>query len=171
MAVDEVGQIQVELPDGHVDMVRIYAQAGLRAVGILFESLPVGAFERYSLEQNDHDQVEPPNFVRLPETVYPPHLALLVGVREDADGRPLSRYAQYEVLPALLGDVLPQLAQQPGGPFLFDFGLLVLKRRNNELGVNFLASTAQDWQNLDFSVSLPRTGSQRLLTGSMPMSG
>ena len=68
------------------------------------------------------------HLVSLPEAVYPPHLALLVGVGQDAHGRLLPRDGQHKVLPVLLADVLPKLAEEPGGPLLLDLQLLGLKQ-------------------------------------------
>ena len=87
-------------------MVRIDAKSRLRAVGILLETLAVGALERDRLEQYHHDEIEPPHFVRLPKAVYPSHLALLVRIRKDADGRPLAGDAHHEILATFLVDVL-----------------------------------------------------------------
>ena len=74
------------------------------------------------------DEVESPDLVGLPETVYPAHLALLVGVGEDAHSRLLSGDRKYKVLPALLGDVLPELSQQPGRPLLLHLCFLSLNK-------------------------------------------
>ncbi|MFN9938984.1 MAG: hypothetical protein ACK56I_05875 [bacterium] len=65
-----------------------------------------------------------PHLVCLPEAVYPPHLALLVRVGEDAHGGLLPRDGEDKVLPALLGNVLPQLTQQTAGPLLLHLQLL-----------------------------------------------
>ena len=53
------------------------------------------------------------DLIRLPQTVNPPHLALLVGIAHHALNPLLPRDAQHKVLPKLLRNVLPQLAQQP----------------------------------------------------------
>jgi hypothetical protein len=64
------------------------------------------------------------HLVSLPEAVYPPHLALLVRVGEDAHGGLLPRDGEDKVLPALLGNVLPQLSQQTASPLLLHLQLL-----------------------------------------------
>ena len=124
MGVDVVGQEEVELPDGDVDVVRVDAEGGVEAVWRLLKSLPVGGLKRDCLEEDDLDKVEPPDLISLAKAIDPPHLALLVGVGEDAHGRLLARDGQHKVLPALLGDVLPQLPQQAGGPLLLHLQLL-----------------------------------------------
>ena len=48
----------------------------------------------------------------------------MVGVREYTHGRLLAGDGEYKVLPALLGNVLPQLAQQPARPLLLHLQLL-----------------------------------------------
>ena len=118
VGVDVVGQEEVELPDGDVDVVRVDTEGGVEAVWRLLKSLPVGGLKRDCLEEDDLDKVEPPDFISLAKAIDPPHLALLVGVGEDAHGRLLARDGQHKVLPAFLGDVLPQLPQQAGGPLL-----------------------------------------------------
>ena len=126
VAVYEVGEIQVEFAHRHADVVRVDAQVRAVAVGRLLESLPVGALQRYRLEQDDHDEVETPHLVRLAQAVNAPHLALLVGVAQDADRRSLARDAQHEVLAVLLRDVLAQLREQTRRPLLLHLRLLVL---------------------------------------------
>ena len=67
--------------------------------------------------------------IGLAKAIDPPHLALLVGVGQHTHGRLLARDAEYEVFPALLCYVLPQLAQQPRRPLLLHLNFLVLKQR------------------------------------------
>ena len=124
VGVDVVGQEEVELPDGDVDVVRVDTEGGVEAVWRLLKSLPVGGLKRDCLEEDDLDKVEPPDLISLAKAIDPPHLALLIGVGEDAHGRLLARDGQHKVLPALLGDVLPQLPQQAGGPLLLHLQLL-----------------------------------------------
>ncbi len=71
-----------------------------------------------------------PYLVCLPEAVYPPHLALLVRVGEDAHGGLLPRDGEDKVLPALLGNVLPQLSQQTASPLLLHLQLLCLNKES-----------------------------------------
>ena len=141
MGADVVGEEEVELPDGDVDVVRVDTEAGVQTVRGLLQPLPVCALQGNSFKQDHLNQVKAPHLeitkynlnillsytphlVGLSEAVYPPHLALLVGVGEDAHGRLLARDGQHKVLPALLGDVLPQLPQQAGGPLLLHLQLL-----------------------------------------------
>ena len=129
--MNEVSQIEVEFSDGHVDVVRVDAQRRMDAVGRLLQPLAVGALQRNGAKQDHHDEVEPPDLVRLAQAVDAAHLALLVGVAEHARRVPVTgRDAVYEVLAAFLRDVLAQLRQQPRRPFLLRVRLLRLHIRN-----------------------------------------
>ena len=66
------------------------------------------------------------HLVCLAETVDASHLALLVGVAEDADRRSLAGDAQDEVFAMLLRDVLAKLGEETRRPLLFHLSLLVL---------------------------------------------
>ena len=61
MGVDEVGEEEVELPDGDVDVVGVDAEAGVEAVGGLFQPLPIRALQGHRLEQDHLHQVQPPH--------------------------------------------------------------------------------------------------------------
>ena len=60
MTVDEIRQVEVQLTDGYVDVVRVDAEARVSTLWGLFEAFPVSALERDSFEQDDHHQVETP---------------------------------------------------------------------------------------------------------------
>ncbi len=59
--------------------------------------------------------------VSLTQTVDSPHLALLIGIWQDAHGRFFAGDGEHKVLATLLSDVFPQLSQQPRSPLLFHF--------------------------------------------------
>lgn len=61
VAVDEVGQVQVQLSNGDVDVVRIDAESRMETVGRLFQPFAVGALQRNGFEQDDHHQIKSPN--------------------------------------------------------------------------------------------------------------
>ena len=104
--MNEVGQVKVEFSDSDVHMLRVDTQSRMSTVRRLLQPLAVRAFQRDRAEQYHHHEVETPDLVRLTQAVDPPHLALLVGVAEDADWRPLAGDAHDEVLATFLHDVL-----------------------------------------------------------------
>ena len=124
MSVDVVGEEEVELPDGDVDVIGVDAEGGVETVWGFLQSLPVRRLKGNRLEEDDLDKVKPPDLVGLSEAVNSPHLALLVGVGEDAHCRLLAGDGEDKVFPALLGNVLPQLTQQPRRPLLLHLQLL-----------------------------------------------
>lgn len=105
MSIDKIGQIQVQFPDGHINVIWIDAQTRLRAIGIFLQSFAIGTFQRDRLEQNDHYQVKAPNFVGLSQTVDASHFPFLIGIREYAYRLSFARDALHKIFPTLLGDV------------------------------------------------------------------
>ena len=67
--------------------------------------------------------------VCLSETVYAPHLSLLVGVGQHTAGWLLPSDGQDKVLPALWPYVFPKLGQETAGPLL-----LHLDERQQDIG-------------------------------------
>ena len=123
MSIDVVCKEEVKLPDGDVDVVGVDTEGGVETIWRLLQSLTVRRLKGNRFEEDDLNQVKPPDLVGLSEAIDSPHLALLVGVGEDAHCRLLARDGEDKVLPALLGDVLTQLTQQPGRPLLFHLKL------------------------------------------------
>ena len=111
VSVDKVGEEEVELPDGDVDVIGVDAEGGVEAVWGFLQSLPVRRLKGNRLEEDDLDKVKPPDLVGLSEAVDSPHLALLVGVGEDAHCRLLAGDGEDKVLATLLSDIFPQLSQ------------------------------------------------------------
>lgn len=112
LTVYKVGQVQVQLAHRHIYVVGINTQAWLRALGVLLQPLSVRALQWNRLEQDHHDEVESPHFVRLPQTIDASHLALLVRIRVHTDRVAAPpRDALHKVFPALLRYVLPQFAE------------------------------------------------------------
>lgn len=123
----QIGQVEVELAHRDVDVVRVDAQGRVQADRRLLQALAVGALQWNCFEQDHHDQVEAPHFVRLAQAVDAAHLALLVWIAQDASDPLLARHAENELLSVLLADVLAQLAQQARGPLLFSLVTFALQ--------------------------------------------
>lgn len=132
IAVNEVGQVEVQLPDRHWDVVWVDTEVGVHAFRRLLQPLTICALQGNGLEEDDHHQIQPPDFVRLSQTVDASHLALLVGVAEHTYWGPLPSHTQHKVLTTFLRDVLTQLGQKPRSPLLFDLWLLTLQHRNQD---------------------------------------
>jgi hypothetical protein len=121
-------KIEVEFPYRDIDVIWIYTEVGVKALTGLLKSLSISRFEGNCFEQNDHHKIQSPNFIRLTKTVDSSHLALLVGVGEDAGYVLLAGDTINKVFSAFLGDVLAKLPKEPRCPLLFDIDLLILIR-------------------------------------------
>lgn len=57
----EVGEVEIEFPDGDVDVIGIHAQTGLRTFRRLLEPLPIRRLQRNCLEEDHHHEVQSPD--------------------------------------------------------------------------------------------------------------
>lgn len=111
MREDVCCEVEVQLSDRDVDVVGVDTEVGMETEVGLFQSLAVRGLQWNCFEEDDHDEVQSPDFVRLTQTVDPSHLSFLVRVREDAGDVLLARDPVYKVLPALLCNVFPEFSQ------------------------------------------------------------
>ena len=105
----EVCEVEVEFTHSDANVVRVDAQVWVGTLRRLGKAFAVSALQWYRPEEDDHDEIESPHLVRLAQAVYTSHLALLIGIAEDATRRALPRDAQHETLAILGRDVLAQL--------------------------------------------------------------
>lgn len=61
MRVDKVGKEEIQLPDAHVDVIRIYAQVGMQTIRRLLQPLAVCRFQRNGFEKDHLDQIQSPD--------------------------------------------------------------------------------------------------------------
>jgi len=113
-----VGQVEIELAHSDVYVMRVDTELRVHANGRLFQPFAVRALKWNCLEQDHHHQVEPPHFVRLPQTVNASHFALLVRIAQNAIDTLLASHPKHKFLPITGTDILAQLAQQTRGPLL-----------------------------------------------------
>ena len=143
--MDEVSEVEVELPDGHVDVMRIHTQRRMQAVRSLLQALSVRALQWDGAEQYHHHEVQPPDLVRLAQTVYPAHLALLVGIAKDARRMTTTGSdAVDEVFPAVLRDVFAQLGQQARRPLLLRVRLLRLRHTKHSIIIIIISAKVNE---------------------------
>ena len=57
----EVCEVEIEFPDGDVDVIGIYAQTGLRTFRSLLEPLTIRRLQWNCLEEDHHDEVQSPD--------------------------------------------------------------------------------------------------------------
>lgn len=60
MAGDKIGEVEIEFPDGDVDVIGVDAEARLSTFRSLLQPFPVRRLQRNCLEQDHHYQVQPP---------------------------------------------------------------------------------------------------------------
>lgn len=119
-------KIEVEFPDGDIDVIRVDTQVGVETLTRLLKSLSISRLERHCLEKNHHDKIQTPYFVCLTKAVNPPHLSFLVRIGEDAGYVLLSRNSVNKVFSAFLSDVLTKFAQKSRCPLLLHVDLFIL---------------------------------------------
>lgn len=56
----KVGEVEIEFPDGDVDVVRVDTEAWLSTFRSLFQSLPIRGLQRNRLEEDHHYQIQSP---------------------------------------------------------------------------------------------------------------
>lgn len=94
--------------------------------------------------------------VGLAQAIDAPHFALLVRVGEHTHSWLLARDAEYEVFPALLCYVFPELAQEPRCPLLFHLNLLVLQQKTQRFSSR-LCRRLRSWVRIrEFETELRR---------------
>lgn len=57
---DKIGEIEIQFPDGNVDVIRIDAKSWLRAFRSFLKPFAVCRFQWNCLEKDHHNQVQPP---------------------------------------------------------------------------------------------------------------
>merc|ERR1712123_1093 len=80
MGVDKVCKEQIKLPDRDINMVGVDTETRMETIRRLLQPLSVSALQRDCLEQDHLHQVQSPHLIRLSETIYSPHLPLLIRV-------------------------------------------------------------------------------------------
>lgn len=57
---DKIGEVEIEFPDGDVDVIGVDAETRLSAFRSLLQPFPVRRLQRNCLEEDHHYQVQPP---------------------------------------------------------------------------------------------------------------